>query len=999
MQAIENKPSASWLGVGIAFVVSGFSGLIYQSLWSEYLSLMLGSAAYAQAFVLALFMGGMALGAALVARRTRATSRPLRAYATIELVIGIIAVLFHSLYVWFSDFLFATAIPAFPQAGTSIKWLAAALILLPQTILLGATFPYICAALIRNRPEQSGSTLGTMYFLNSIGAALGALVTTFYLTPTLGLPGAMKVAALFNFIAAALAFLGDRTLQQPAAEATAEAATADSAAQQQTRRNIRVLLVVAFFTGMSSFMYEIGWIRMLSVVMGASLHAFELMLSSFIGGLAIGGLVVGRWLRSSRDPMRILLAAQLLMGGAALLSLVLYPLSFEFISAVLNAIARSDGGYTLYNLACAALALAIMFPAAFFAGMTLPAITFIVMRWGHGERSIGQVYASNTLGAIAGVFLMIHLAIPALGLKSSMVLACTIDIALGLVLLKFMNFRRPVWRPALVVVSLAAITLTALLADFDPRRLASGVFRYMQTSIRAEDKVFYYADGKTASVAMTGNPRGVVTITTNGKPDASIRVTAGPPTMDEPTMVLAGLLGIAHHPDVKTAAVIGFGSGLTTHTLASAASLERIDTIEIEREMVRAAYGFGDRVDRAYSDPRSKIIYDDARAYFSAAGKKYDLIVSEPSNPWVAGVGRLFSREFYRFTKRHLGEQGLLIQWLQAYEVRFDTQLSILAALDAEYEDYLIYTPNEADMIIVARPKGTVPELGSSWLSDEGLRAISNRIGILNNRDLALRRLAGRKDVQALLALRQVQPNSDFYPTVTFWAPKDRFVAAPSQEFMLYASGLAGAFADGRKDDWRSSGDALTRLVVDVPIAGQRMTALVYQSLLVAATDAEASQDAQARVPQQHQFLLKALHNDCQIGIPDALSLEALVRALASTILLDEPQLRAAWASENWTRCEHTSAVADFLRMADAFVRGDHPTGEAIADTLSNTHPSIAESLRMIAIWARLRHGDFDGAQKLVEDARSRFALADADVLRLLATVNRLRGAAASPAP
>src|SRR5579859_7058038 len=197
-----------------------------------------------------------------------------------------------------------------------------------------------------------------------------------------------------------------------------------------------LLLAAAFVTGATSFVYEIGWVRMLSLVFGSTVHAFELMLAAFIGGLAFGGLAIRKRIDRYEEPARVGGYVQVSMGLAALASLVLYDRLFDWVAWFISALAKSDSGHDLFNVVTAVLALLIMAPAAFFAGMTLPLLTLALVRKGGGEASVGRIYAANTFGAIAGVFLATHVLIPGLGLKLAMTLAAGGDLVLGLFLLR-----------------------------------------------------------------------------------------------------------------------------------------------------------------------------------------------------------------------------------------------------------------------------------------------------------------------------------------------------------------------------------------------------------------------------------------------------------------------------------------------------------------------------------------------------------------------------------
>src|SRR6266852_299219 len=413
----------------LLFTVCGFAGLIYESIWSHYLKLFLGHAAYAQTLVLALFMGGMAIGSWLCSRWSAGWGNLLRGYAVAEGLIGIAALAFHPVFVAATDAAYESILPALGGEipAMLLKWTLAGLLILPQSVLLGMTFPLMSAGLIRRYPAAPGESLAMLYFTNSFGASIGVLASGFVMIEKLGLPGTVQTAGALNLALAAVVWLVARGAEQPMRARPGAGRDSEAAAP------FRLFLALALLTGAASFVFEIGWIRMLSLVLGSSTHSFELMLSAFILGLACGGYWVRRRIDSIADPMRFLGIVQVAMGLLALATLPLYGQMFELMRAVMNGLAKTDTGYTLFLLSSHGIALAIMFPATFCAGMTLPLITFALL--GHGEKAIGAVYSANTLGSILGVFAAAHIGMPVLGLKGLISAGAALDVALGLVLL------------------------------------------------------------------------------------------------------------------------------------------------------------------------------------------------------------------------------------------------------------------------------------------------------------------------------------------------------------------------------------------------------------------------------------------------------------------------------------------------------------------------------------------------------------------------------------
>lgn len=713
-----------------AFVVSGAAGLIYESVWTRYLGLFVGHSAYAQIIVLSVFLGGMAIGSYTIAQWSDRIARPLAWYAAVELATAIIGFAFHWIFVGVTNAAYASVFPVLAgPALIVVKWSIAALLILPQSILLGATFPLMSAGAMRAESARgesaapAGRILSLFYFANSLGAAAGVLVAGFALIAAFGLPGTLMSAAIGNVIAGAIAYAVSRTLPvESSAAVTAAPAEATVAGPSRDAAVVaRALIVVAAGTAIASFVYEISWVRMLSLVLGSATHSFELMLSAFILGLALGAWWIRRRADTFGDPLRALAIVQWVMGVLALATVPLYLMSFGWTAWLINALERNASGYTLYTLGRYGFCLAVMLPATFCAGMTLPLITRTLMATGAGERAIGTVYGVNTFGSIIGAALAGVVLVPAVGLKTTLLIGASVDIALGVyVVMRFYSSirgsRRLFWITAgggvVVVMNIAATQ------HFDHGVLTSGVFRYAIAPERNEKDIPFYRDGRTATVSVRGDDQSSMSLATNGKPDASLTrewlhplapsEPRGPIGGDQVTQAFLPLITLAYAPHAQTAAVIGFGSGVSSHFLLGSPELKHLYTVEIEPAMAQASRLFHAANSRVYDDPRSTIVFDDAKSYFAAAGRTFDLVMSEPSNPWVSGVSGLFTDEFYGRVKRYLAPDGVFGQWLHLYEIDDPLVESVLAAVHRNFPAYAIYFTSSVDILIVATPAKTL---------------------------------------------------------------------------------------------------------------------------------------------------------------------------------------------------------------------------------------------------------------------------------------------------
>lgn len=772
----QHKANASVFYV--IFILSGFSGLIYESIWTHYLKLFLGHAAYAQTLVLGIFMGGMAIGAWICSRRSQQWHNQLLVYAAVEGLIGVAALIFHPSFDWLINYSYHTIMPGMQSSllVSLYKWTLSAAMILPQSILLGMTFPLMSTGLIRRFPRQPGGTLSMLYFANSIGAAVGVLVSGFLLIAWVGLPGTISVAGVINILLATIVWFLIRN--QPLENVFHLQQTTVTEQKQADNRSYRLFLFIAFITGAASFIYEVSWIRMLNLVLSSSTHAFELMLSVFILGLALGSLWIRKRIDKLNNVIYTLALVQLVMGLLALMTLPVYNQTFDIMQWLLQTVARDAEGYVIFNLASHAIAGLVMLPATFCAGMTLPLITYRLLRNDYGEKSIGAVYALNTLGAISGVVFAIHIGMPYLGLKGLLSFGAALDIGLALLLgwLIYQSDKHPFIKPA-TVVGVTSLLAVIMLVNLNPYKMASGVYRHGLLFSPEHSDILFHKDGKSASIDLIrSKSNGNITISTNGKPDATVNMSnVGPASPDEATMILAGAIPLALHPSATQAGVIGMGSGLSTQTLLSSNSIQRVDTVEIEAAILEAANGFRPKVELAYTSPKSHITIDDAKTYFSTFNKKYDIIVSEPSNPWVSGTSNLFTTEFYQLIKRHLNHDGMLVQWLQLYEINVELIASVAKALSDQFQDYIIYATDDEDIVFIAKTDSEFNSASSRVFMSPWLQFELNRIGVRSLQDLQLHVIGDKASLAPLFRSYSIARNSDYYPVLDLGAAKARY--------------------------------------------------------------------------------------------------------------------------------------------------------------------------------------------------------------------------------
>ncbi len=766
---MENKPRLYIFYIIFAF--SGFSGLIYESIWTHYLKLFLGHASYSQALVLIIFMGGMATGAWIISKINSKIKNPLFLYALIEGIIGFLALFFHVFFTTSVNFLYDYFLTvSSPFIIEIIKWGFSVLLILPQSILLGMTFPLMTGGILR-KYENVGKIISTLYFSNSFGAVLGVLSSGLVLIQKYGLNKTIQIAGYLNIVI--MIFMIILSLNKD-----------DKNLLKEDRNNkddadinfiFKLFLITSALTGFSSFIYEISWIRMLSLVLGSTSYAFELMLSSFILGIALGGFWIRKRIDNYTSPVKSLGRVQITMGVLGISTIVFYNLTFAVMKNIIYGTAKTSEGYFIYNLFQWILSVFMMLPTTFFAGMTLPLIIYIMIKNNNGEKSIGQVYSGNTIGSIAGVLMAIFILLPVLGLKYSIIFGGMTDIILGFYLLLYHEKWRFSEIKKLFIIIISVVLGISVFFSFDKFKMASGGFTVNRYYNPETDKVIFHEDGETATIDIVKIIRekyNIFLVITNGKIDAGISTDKKNRESDEKTMYLLGLA-----PEMlklnENVAVIGMGSGISSHMALSSDKLKNIDTVEIEKAMVKAIRNIKKYNYRVFNDKRSHIHIEDAKTFFVKNKKKYDSIISEPSNPWISGISSLFSKEYYHNMKKYLKKDGALIQWVQQYSINIKLFSSIVKAFSESFKYCDFYFTMQADLMLVISDKKY--KLDFKLLNPDARKDLSE-VKINNSRDLYWKYIGSLESLLPYFSFFSIEANSDYYPVLNYGAIKAKFM-------------------------------------------------------------------------------------------------------------------------------------------------------------------------------------------------------------------------------
>jgi spermidine synthase len=671
------------LSLALCFALSGLAALIYQTAWTRQFALVFGTSELAVATVLAAYMGGLAVGAWVAERWLPRITRPVLTYAGLELGIGASAVLLVPALLLASDALLRSlfgeqsAPPDSAQTATSLFYLLSAFVALAvPTVLMGATLPLLARYAVHTE-AQIGRRIGMLYAMNTAGAVGGAVLTAFWLLPNLGLTDTVRTAAAINFIVFLLAAaIARRVPATPASEA--ESASKLSRWEGFTRvPSAAWVLPLMLLSGAVSFFHEVLWTRMLSHVLGSSIHAFGVMVASFLAGIAIGGAIGALLARNRTWSVRALAFSQL---GVAIAAAVGYVLLESFIPEKRTLVETA-----LYGAM-------ILMPLTLFVGTSYPlAVRILAERPEDAARVSARVYAWNTVGAIVGALAAGFILIPWLRFEGSVQVATIASAALGVACLALLQLQP---RVLTIAVTVAVIAGAVLFRPGVPDRL----IRTSPLYIANHGEIAYYDVGRSASVVILKQDGGLA-LRTNGLPEALMEMSGTSPRFSGEFWLSP--IGVIARPSVENMLVVGFGGGVVIENVP--ASVRNVDVIELEPLVIEA-----NRATRSLrkrdplADPRINVIMNDARGALGLTNKRYDAIVSQPSHPWTAGASHLYTLEFMKQAREHLNENGVFVQWMNVNFVDESLLRSLTATLLAAFENVRIYRPDPATLVFLA---------------------------------------------------------------------------------------------------------------------------------------------------------------------------------------------------------------------------------------------------------------------------------------------------------
>lgn len=734
--------------------------------------LIFGVSTLATGAVLAIFMGGLGLGSALLGKRADNHPHPLALYGKFEVGIAISAAVSPLLLVAIRAAYIAAggsnSLGVF--GGTLIRLALSSLVLAVPTILMGGTLPAAARA-VESNDDAGRRRLALLYGINTLGAVTGTLLSTFVMLERFGNRATLLTAAVINLAVGAIAIVIGRKQTVTEVPQTKPQAKAKKGPEPVAGPALpsRVVLIAAALVGFAFLLMELVWYRVLSPILGGTTFMFGLVLAVALAGIGIGGAIY-----SLGRNERVASGAGFAVTCALEALAMIIPFAMGDRIALLANSMR--GGIETFNghvWSWAIVTIVVALPTAIIAGFQFPLLISLLGRGREGVgREVGLAYAWNTGGSIAASLLGGFILLPTLGAIGSWKLAVAVLIALGIVALYFSLKEKK--RVATALSAAATVASIACMFALGPTALwrhsgiGAGRAPLPENANKTRDWVHAVrrtlildADGQESSIALiSGDDLGLYV---NGKSDGSARTDSG-------TQVMSGMLPAMVHPNPKKVMIIGLGTGTTSGWVAAIPTIEKVDVVELEQVVVDVGHYFAAVNHDAMKNPKHRTSVADAREMLLTSREKYDLIFSEPSNPYRAGIASLYTKEFYRSAADRLQPGGIFIQWMQMYAVDERTIQTIFATLSTTFPHIEAWTTTHGDVVLTASKQPIVfdADLLRSRLAQEPYKTATHAAWRAETVEGVLGYFLANENVARSMAAKATELNTDDRVVIEF---------------------------------------------------------------------------------------------------------------------------------------------------------------------------------------------------------------------------------------
>lgn len=682
------------------FVIN-FLSLVYQVVWTRKIMVIFGTSALSISTVLSVFLAGIAIGGYYGGRLIRKVERKYLFTGLALMGLGLYCLA--SVYIFGLvkyPFLWLSGTVENPLAVNLIKFFLSAVILIFPTTIIGAMFPVV-THLYSVEFKRLGKDVASIYSLDTLGAALGAAICGFALVPVLGLAATSALSAsLYIILGLVLATMeGRRGVVADIDREDPEADPAPAAGRTLDGRH-RLLLAALFVSGFSALVLEVAWSKYFHLLFGTSIYAFALVIAAFLTGLSVGSYVIKKLHDRIENPTRVFGYVMVLIAGTSLVVVQTTGL----MESLYMTLYHSTSNFYVFQAALFVAAFLLMLVPTSLMGANFPLAIRMFARSGKTRAGdTGLIFSVNTAGGILGAFAAGFLIVPHIGLEKTGFLAAALYLSLGFVFLVTLLDRRVVHAGA--AAALATVFFVFGFATYGEPALDISVYyngirkkNYDDYArIKSNANIIFSEYGLYGRVAVEWNEfLDNMALWTNGKVDASTAKN------DMQNQDFLGQLPLLFHKKPERVLNIGFGSGVTAGAVVTHDEVVRLDCVELDPLVVKAAGTFFSDVNNdVLADPRVKVHYEDGRHWLYTSNEMFDVIISEPSNIWISGVSQLFTREFYKIADDHLDEGGIFTQWLPAYDLNREDLLLIVKTLSNRFE-HIIYWTNLTDIILLA---------------------------------------------------------------------------------------------------------------------------------------------------------------------------------------------------------------------------------------------------------------------------------------------------------
>ncbi len=771
----------------LLFAASGTTGLIYQIVWYKYLALFFGNTIFAQMTVLSVFMGGLAVGNYFSGLKADKLNNPLLVYSLLEIIIGLYCFAYPALHKAASAFFISAARDLnLAESGGALLMLfraaLAVLLLTVPTVAAGAAFP-LTSRFFVNDIRSSGTDTAVLYALNSLGAAIGVLLAGFYLIDFFGLNFSLYFGAAVNICIGAVgaaAAVMHRRKTAPAVIQVASEITGKTIAGQD-KIFIFALVLTSGMSGFAAMVYEMVLGRYFIHIFGSSTYAFSSMLMAFIGGITIGSLIAASKFIRNFNTLKTVAFSQAAIAFTMLPVLFFYERIMYYFWVAASMLVKTDTTYSVYLFLQTFFCFISLVLPAVFMGISLPLITGIVAESKNEiAGTVGKVFSANILGTVLGSLAAGLVLIPFYGIKTGFLTGIFINLAAAALITSFIPVENRITKlvPAGIFTALFLLIVT-IIPGPNIKASAAGVYRRLgavpsksyEVFIKSFEKgnVLFYEEGSGSNVAVIDNNDGTGNraLFINGNANASN-------TEDMPTLVLLGQIPLLLHGGPEDVFVAGLGSGITAGSVLSH-DIKNLVCAEISEEVVAASAFFTKENNNCLKDSRFRLRSEDARTVLELSPRKYDVIISDPYNPWMSGSTNMFSAEFFELCRSRLNRKGIMAQWFQMYDMDDEPLLLLLNTFSSVFPNSQLWASKSGDVILI----GSEEEIQinpivfhNRFYSPAVLKNLKSA-GINTPFTLLSNQVLSPDGFYALSGYNKI--NSDLHPLLEFSAPKALF--------------------------------------------------------------------------------------------------------------------------------------------------------------------------------------------------------------------------------